>query len=398
MRLFIAFAAAAPLVLQAQQAPPRPQQPPPPLIRSQVTIVPIDIRVIDRDGKPVQGLTADDFEVFEDGVPQAIRHFSSHTFTPDPSARDAAPRFRRAIEETTQAPNRRVFLIMLGRGRHQAVSKYVDELSGFIKQLNPQDQVAIMAWNRATDFTSDHELTLRVLARYRERSEHIETRLREWFSGLRAVYGSPDIPAHIQREIDAIYAVAPELRPRELTPIAGADQTARRRGAKVASDDIQRNEILKTFPEASFLPDTRAEIVSELADMPFDEYVQQSSEVMQDLGGLYRAIDYLRYLEGEKHLLYLTERGINLPMLPGNRTLADVASDARIALNIVQTGGVVGPAPPQFVMTANGSQLRMSPVASAGAVMRQGFSMQDLRMVAEVTGGSLAAFQSPESP
>src|SRR5688572_5302478 len=73
-----------PLNTRAQQAP-APQRTPP-LIRSQITAVPVDVRVLDRDGKPVSGLTAADFTVLEDGVPQVIRHFSEHTFTPEPIA------------------------------------------------------------------------------------------------------------------------------------------------------------------------------------------------------------------------------------------------------------------------------------------------------------------------
>jgi len=33
------------------------------------------VTVTDRRGDPVRGLTRDDFEVFEDGVPQAITNF-----------------------------------------------------------------------------------------------------------------------------------------------------------------------------------------------------------------------------------------------------------------------------------------------------------------------------------
>src|SRR5688500_3434149 len=147
----------ASLLLSAQQAP-SPQQTPP-LIRSQITMVPIDVRVTGRDGKPITDLTADDFIVLEDGVPQVIRHFSTQAFTAASDAPSAPPQFRRAIEDPTGTPNRRVFLFILGRGRHQAVSKYVEALTEFATQkVMPQDQIALMAWNRATDFTSDHAM------------------------------------------------------------------------------------------------------------------------------------------------------------------------------------------------------------------------------------------------
>ena len=50
----------------------------------------------------------------------------------------------------------------------------------------------------------------------------------------------------------------------------------------------------------------------------------------------------MRYLEGEKHLVFVTERGIFLPRAEDDRNLASIASDARVALDIIHTGGVPG--------------------------------------------------------
>ncbi|MDQ3071390.1 MAG: hypothetical protein M3R55_16875 [Acidobacteriota bacterium] len=312
-----ALALIAPLTAVGQQAP-KPQAPT--VIRSQITLVPVDVRVVDRDGRPITDLTEADFTVFEDGVPHAIRHFSAHAFTADPHAVSAQPQFRTPQEEGARASNRRVFLIMLGRGQHQSVSKYVEALHAFItKGLLPQDQVAIMAWNRATDFTSDHAKAGRILERFRDQHGQIEHELLQWFTGLRALYGSPDIPAHIQRKIDAVYEDAGDLRPRSLTPSPSSDAAARSEMSRRAAEEIQRDEIMKTFPGSGFITDSRAEILASLSGMTFEDYVARSSETLQDLGSLYAAVDYLRYLEGEKHLLFLTEKGIDIPLTEGNR-------------------------------------------------------------------------------
>ena len=53
---------------------PDPQQPPP-TIRSGTNVVRVDATVIDGGGKPVTNLTAEDFEIREDGVPQPITSF-----------------------------------------------------------------------------------------------------------------------------------------------------------------------------------------------------------------------------------------------------------------------------------------------------------------------------------
>lgn len=60
----------------AQQAQTQPQsQQPPPVFRAGTNLVRVDVSVTNRMGEPVADLTADDFEVTEDGTPQTIRSF-----------------------------------------------------------------------------------------------------------------------------------------------------------------------------------------------------------------------------------------------------------------------------------------------------------------------------------
>jgi VWFA-related protein len=95
-----------------------------------------------------------------------------------------------------------------------------------------------------------------------------------------------------------------------------------------------------------------------LTDLPFDEYVSTNAQTTQDLQNLYTGIEYLRYVEGEKHLLFFTEKGLFLPRMENDRSLAAMANDARVAIDTFQTGGL--DMPPAFSSAAS------APIAGGG--------------------------------
>jgi VWFA-related protein len=76
-----------PFGLPRMTIPEAPQQerdePDQPMFRAEVTRVEVSALVLDREGKPVRGLTADDFEVFENGMRQVVRSFTPFTYEPD---------------------------------------------------------------------------------------------------------------------------------------------------------------------------------------------------------------------------------------------------------------------------------------------------------------------------
>ena len=102
-------------VAAQQQSPPAPQDPQQ-TFRSRVTVVPVDVRVVDRAGKPITDLKQEDFTIIEDGVPQKIVHFSFQVLTPGAFA-DTPPDFRKPLGETVAPQNKRIFLLVLGTGR-----------------------------------------------------------------------------------------------------------------------------------------------------------------------------------------------------------------------------------------------------------------------------------------
>lgn len=73
-----------------QEAQPAPQQTAP-TFRSSAAVIEVDVIVRDRDGKFLSGLTADDFEIFEDGKPQPVQQFYVVSGAPDTGRGPAGP-------------------------------------------------------------------------------------------------------------------------------------------------------------------------------------------------------------------------------------------------------------------------------------------------------------------
>jgi VWFA-related protein len=330
-------------------------------------------------------------------VPQQIKHFFVTAMTPDPAAAAAAPALLKAPGPDLAPANKRLFLLLLGRGRLNGPSNELQAVDTFVRsKLLPQDRIAIQAYNRATDFTTDHARVVDVVKRFKERHTKIEGMLNQYFSGLRAVYGSRTIPAHIQKEIDAVFEGAGSIRPREIAPGQITDRDRIRQDQRQTANELLTAEIAAARPpDAPGINDPAATATADRLDMSFDEYVEGQIPLMQDLSNLYAGIEYMRHLDGEKHLAFVTPRGVPLPRAENEINFARVASDARVAVHIVFTGGTVGAPPPRFVNSANGGRaIDMRPVPTPAAVFGQTFTVQGLRRIADLTGGQVTAFRS----
>lgn len=305
--------------LYDQQA--RQQSPPPQAtFRARVTLVPIDVRVLDRNGKPVTDLKQDDFTILEDGVAQQIRHFRREVLEPGQPGGDLALRAIPALELAPQ--NRRVFLIMLGRLWLPNVRfKGVEAITRFVRhQLLPQDYVAVSAWNRATEFTTDHERVAQVVERLQRYLDSMNTRAKALSLYN---YAGRLIPPGVEAELDGVFQGPADSRVRTV-PRAG----------QILSPQHLEEEIAAVKRSWS-------------GDPVGSSYHVGSPSVRTDarmVGGwlqtLFSAIQYLRYVEGEKHVIYVTMSGLWLPSVEDDRSAAAVASDARVAIHVIQIGGV----------------------------------------------------------
>jgi VWFA-related protein len=367
------------------------QQQQQPAFRAGIVVVPIDARVIDnRTGKAVADLKAEDFTLLEDGVVQPIRLFERHSLAPEAAP---APGTRIPIRESAfgaPSQNNRIFLIVLGRGKHNlSTSRPLDALQHFVRdQLLPQDQVAVFAYDRATDFTTGHEEVAKLIERFQKMHYDIDMDVRlQVESGLAGLYGSRALPKNVQAKIDGLFLGAGTLASVQLGRGETAATKRAEADAKVQADQLQRADVNQKVADMAAqakkdlgvdlpgsLPSwtTIDEVTSQMfTTLTFDDFMQNNAQSLQDLGNCYAGVEYLRHLEGEKHLIFVTERGMNLPRVEDDTALADAASDARVSIHTFQTGGIEGQrgGTPQNTWSET-------------------FAFKSLRTIAEMSGGT----------
>jgi len=390
--------------LPAQQADQRPG--PPGTFRVRVRLIPVDVVVTDKNDRPVPDLKKEDFTILENGRPQEIRHFTVQTLSPEEQTQagkvPAAPTRLRKVPTLDLTPrSNRTFLILLGRGRHQSPFRNIDELVNFVRRdLLPQDLVAVFAYNRATDFTTDHQRIVQVLERYKKIHEKIESKLEVRFSGLAAIYGNKAIPKSLQPEIDEIFNAQGGLASRQVPPGRITAQGRMSEDEKRVSETLQRVEVSDAMGDQGAGVDPFDQLEADmLTDLPFDQYAATSAMTNQDVQNIFTAIEYLRYMEGEKHLLFFTQKGLFLPRMEYDKGVAAMANDARVVIDTFHTGGVEMPLDSTF--SASTSAMSARGLTALGMNRRTGvrsnaWALASLRTISELTGGRSSIIQDTD--
>jgi hypothetical protein len=71
----------------------------------------------------------------------------------------------------------------------------------------------------------------------------------------------------------------------------------------------------------------------------FSEYASGFAATNQDVQNIYTCIDYMRFMPGEKHLLFFSPSGLMLSRVEYEDSIAAFANDARVTINVFQVGG-----------------------------------------------------------
>lgn len=325
-----------------------------PIFRSAATIVPLDVRVLDRQGRPVTDLLKSDFTIREDGVLQTVAYFAADELAPD---QGESVLLRHKSVPSMNSPRRRVILIVLGRGILEQPFGAITAVIEFVRaRLLPQDFVAVTAWNRATEFTTHHGRIVSVLERFKREHQDIELRLRTALAGLSALYGNRRIPRSIQIDIDRVFATA-----------ADRDGVRQVQNDPAQMDEQVRRDIWREL-DKRLGADPHA-----IANPEFDKFLAWITPTMHDAGNLQAAVEYLRFLEGEKRIVFVTEEGFALPRTESDLRIAQAASEARVVIDTIHTSGTVA-----------------QPAGRSGLddeTFRRMSAMMTLRLLSQNTGG-----------
>jgi VWFA-related protein len=148
------------------QAPNAPSQERRPLVKVQTNAVVVDVVVTDHSGKPAFGLSKQDFDLTEDGKPQAIDFFEEHIVTSAPTA--ALPKLPPDVfsnQPSASQSDSVTVLLLDSLNTSEENQAYVHKQAiDFLTNLHLNEPVAIFTLNarlrRLQDFTPNTSLLI----------------------------------------------------------------------------------------------------------------------------------------------------------------------------------------------------------------------------------------------
>ena len=163
------------LLLAAAQPPQKPA------LKSGVTLVEVDVVISDKSGRPVRGLSREDFEVDEDGQPVEIASFSAVDLPQAPHDAVVPPpdRSGSAFASNEQADGRLILIVLddvlvsLTAGRMATVKAVARRA---VEGLGPGDLAGVMTTSGRlggqTELTTDKSRLLAAIARFVPQGGH----------------------------------------------------------------------------------------------------------------------------------------------------------------------------------------------------------------------------------
>jgi VWFA-related protein len=140
-----------------------------PVFRAGVDLVTVDTIVVDKDGRPVTGLTADDFVLTVDGKPRSIDAFELVAVR---TAETAADRRLPDVSSNDVAEPARVILVVVDRNNMRLGDgrAALDGLKGMVDNLSPRDRLGLITMPGGGPVippTGDHQAVLDAIGQIR---------------------------------------------------------------------------------------------------------------------------------------------------------------------------------------------------------------------------------------
>ncbi len=168
---------------QTPQSPPATASDQKPVFREGTERIVIDAAVVDKEGAPVSGLTADDFTLTIDGAPRRVLSAEFVSQSPTETGRTAprATEERPAFSSNAQAVGGRLVLLVfdlegiaMGGGRDVAKAA-----AQFVSQLSPGDQIGLMSFPNgpSAEFTGDRARVAAALEKIVGRGTQLPTNI-----------------------------------------------------------------------------------------------------------------------------------------------------------------------------------------------------------------------------
>ena len=150
-----------------------------PRFQVSTNLVLIDVRVRDGQGRPIRGLSRDDFTILEEGVAQSISVFQevwlplsvTETTQPEAAAESGPTSPSSAPDAGAPAPDKRLLILLFNYASGLQDTHMMEEAARqFLdSQFTPDDAAAVLIFNNGlqmlTDFTSDRAVLSRALSR-----------------------------------------------------------------------------------------------------------------------------------------------------------------------------------------------------------------------------------------
>ena len=320
----------------------RGQETPPavPAFPAVVELITVDAVVVDRDGRPVSGLTREDFAVSEDGKPQAIATFEAFDLRgpararevprlPDPVATNvrkapgAASSFVLLVDDVGLAPARAETV-------RAALARFLSE------GLRDGDELIFATTSGSTWWTAHmpegREDVLALAARVRGRSllDNASDAISEWeayrivrFDAHGGDIGSTGMPA-----------LPPSDPGQPSASVPGVEMTQR-----VVDRYYQRRVCLPPDPPfpGTPVPACRSMVQSRAQQVD----LRRANRTRDVLAAVDRAVFALSGVRGRKSLLLLTEGFLNDPDLDVAGEVAGRCREANIAIYALDVRGLV---------------------------------------------------------